>query len=893
MTSLFLNPYTMLAGAALISSPIIIHLLNRMRYRRIRWAAMEFLLKAQERNRRRRIIEQIILLALRIGLVLLIGLLLARFISDALAFVQPQNTQHVVVLDDTASMGDAWRDEGEMKRTYEIAGTAIVADIARGAALARTPQSLTIVRLSDPDAPDRIDRITAESIEDLRQRLADFRPTALHVSPLVGIRKARELFEQSPGSKRVLHVVSDFRHRDWAGSAAATIAAEIEPLTQPAGAAHTAVHLLDVADPTRSPTQNEVRAHDNVGLIDLQPVSRLAARYMPVEFTLTVGNFSPAGRRNVRVTVRVNGQRRDDASFTILDLKPGVNHATFTASFDQLGQNAISAAIEAEESGLAIDNVRYATIEVREKVPLLFILGDIANRGKADSDAFYLRALFVDAARGFEVIERSASELEQANLDQYPSIFLLNVPRLNDKALANLEAFVRAGGGLFIAVGDAVDAPFYNQRLYADGRGLLPCPLDDKPSPRLTDAQRLERLLDPAMPAKVFPRGDAHPILARLYRDDRNRESNTYLRFLSVDQHYPVPRARWNLPPGSVDEILTLPNMRSIEDYTESVQQLLNQIPVDAEKYAAFRSSLREHQRRIKTVLANGRYLHQLAGAIESLLNDPGEAGNPDRPDLREFWQQPALAELAERFSRLLESVRYGDPLMVARRFGRGPVVAYLTTAGSAWNDFPNGPARPYFVMLMLEVQRYLAGAGAEVNRLVGVPMELPVDPNRFGGKMRRFFMPEPSEGGDAKPANVQDLGEQSATLVDGAARFVFADNRRPGIYRFEMTAAADGNRVEQVTAAFNVDTLAEGDLRRASRDELLAAAPGAQLHTPGSGLAERLSERRSDLSESPWLYLILLLVLVAEQAMAVHLSYHATANPALAAVRAGARATS
>ena len=70
MYQLFLNPYTMVAGAALVSSPIIIHLINRLRYRRVKWAAMEFLLKSQKRNRRRLIIEQLILLLLRILLVL-------------------------------------------------------------------------------------------------------------------------------------------------------------------------------------------------------------------------------------------------------------------------------------------------------------------------------------------------------------------------------------------------------------------------------------------------------------------------------------------------------------------------------------------------------------------------------------------------------------------------------------------------------------------------------------------------------------------------------------------------------------------------------------------------------------------------------------------------------
>src|ERR1700730_14125817 len=108
MLELFLNPANMIIGGALISSPILIHLINRMRYKRVRWAAMEFLLKSQKKNRRRLIIEQLILLLLRILLVLLAGLLLARFLGAAGLF-KPQNTLHVVILDDRLSMGDHWK----------------------------------------------------------------------------------------------------------------------------------------------------------------------------------------------------------------------------------------------------------------------------------------------------------------------------------------------------------------------------------------------------------------------------------------------------------------------------------------------------------------------------------------------------------------------------------------------------------------------------------------------------------------------------------------------------------------------------------------------------------------------------------------------------------------
>src|SRR5690348_8764920 len=97
MFEFFLNPANMIVGGALISSPILIHLINRMRFKRVRWAAMEFLLKSQKRNRRRLIIEQLILLALRILLVLLAGILLARFLGFAFAgFFGPQSEERRV-----------------------------------------------------------------------------------------------------------------------------------------------------------------------------------------------------------------------------------------------------------------------------------------------------------------------------------------------------------------------------------------------------------------------------------------------------------------------------------------------------------------------------------------------------------------------------------------------------------------------------------------------------------------------------------------------------------------------------------------------------------------------------------------------------------------------------
>src|SRR6201996_5706512 len=101
MIEWFLNPGFLAAGAALISVPIIIHLINRLRFKRIRWAAMEFLLKAQKRNRRRLVIEQLLLLALRCFLVALVGLLVLRFVGVSFAEFGIKQAIHIVLVDDS------------------------------------------------------------------------------------------------------------------------------------------------------------------------------------------------------------------------------------------------------------------------------------------------------------------------------------------------------------------------------------------------------------------------------------------------------------------------------------------------------------------------------------------------------------------------------------------------------------------------------------------------------------------------------------------------------------------------------------------------------------------------------------------------------------------------
>src|SRR5260370_33505403 len=118
------------AGAA--SIPIIIHLLNGNRFRVVTWAAMRFLLAAQRKNTRRIRLEQLILLAVRVLMVVLLALAMASVYGWAngpgglwswlfpdtfvRAAAGSQRTHKILVLDGSFSMAHKNGDSDAFER---------------------------------------------------------------------------------------------------------------------------------------------------------------------------------------------------------------------------------------------------------------------------------------------------------------------------------------------------------------------------------------------------------------------------------------------------------------------------------------------------------------------------------------------------------------------------------------------------------------------------------------------------------------------------------------------------------------------------------------------------------------------------------------------------------
>src|SRR5208283_3138212 len=132
-------------GMWFVAAPVLIHLINMLRHRRVEWAAMEFLLASQKKHQTWVILKQLLLLLLRMAAIALVVLALAQpLLPDRWgSFLGAQPTHHIVLLDDSYSMSE---NLGALT-AFDQAKDAIKR-LGESAVRTREPQTFTLLRLS-------------------------------------------------------------------------------------------------------------------------------------------------------------------------------------------------------------------------------------------------------------------------------------------------------------------------------------------------------------------------------------------------------------------------------------------------------------------------------------------------------------------------------------------------------------------------------------------------------------------------------------------------------------------------------------------------------------------------------------------------------------------------
>lgn len=773
LTQFFLNPAFVLPGAALVSLPVLIHILSRLRYKRVRFAAMEFLLESEELNRRRIVLEQLLLLLLRILAVALIVLLIARLVLDPrrLLMLRGASVHHVVVLDDSLSMRDR---EGE-NSVFRDALTTLENLLAQGS---RQPGAsrVTILPMTDPKRPIVSDRVLDGSlVQELLPRIRNLSCTWRPASPVDSLIAARDILAADGGASPQVHVLTDFRSADW--NQRPEVAAALEGLKSISAT----VDLIRVAREPRP----------NIAIRQLTAETLAIAVGVPLRLTLSLQNFGSTQVTGLRGTILVDGVPLP-GKVLIPDLEAGAEaRVSHDVVFSAEGRHTVETRLD--DDPLREDNRRFLAVEVTERRSILIVDDD----GQQEDAGFVAAALSSDTSlTGLSSDVRTSQALTSVPLRNYDCVYLLNVRDLPADAVELLASYVRSGGGLAWFPGEQANTTWYSETLRDPSRPLFPVPLG-------TLHEVSNAATEPGQePQFVNPLFESHPV---------------FVVYNASDSPFPetVRISRW---------------LQVADEFTRA----------DAERNDGVRTLIR---------LSNG---------------------------------QPVAFEHA---------------------LGSGRILTFLTGAGRRWSNWPIAPAAPGYVVLHLLIHQHLQRTTDSVeSRELAEPLRLnwpvesytenvevylpeasgedeplaetfvrlravPIRPATGPGANSPSGSPETGNSGKVQPAAKTANGDQAEVLSVQVSQA-----ERPGVYRVRRFDA-EGTAVD-LSIALNVPTT-ESALALANPQQLAQQGDLSHVRVLDADSAEALGGSEAG-REIRWVLLgLLVAILIAEQLLALRLSYH------------------
>ncbi|MCA9104636.1 MAG: BatA domain-containing protein [Planctomycetales bacterium] len=500
LSNILMHPEMLLAGAAAISVPIIIHLLNRRRFKEVDWAAMDFLLDAEQKNRRRVRVEHLILLLLRCLTMLLIGAMIARpFLSSNFGamFFDTQQFERIVVLDDSLST----RALTGNRSAFELAREQLVSMVEE-LSVDDKDDRMTLLLASRPNEPVAAAKpITAESVTEWVDLINELRPTDLAIELGPALQEVdRYVGEPRQDVNRVVYVLSDMMERDWEATEESTEAALPHQILQGIAEKVAGCFVVDMG----------VGSSANLTVESIQPAEP-PIEGVPTRFDVRIRNHGGSEAKNVRVQLYVGeGLPLEDTidvlpafetreigfpvTFPVRDLgdeddwealdEQGNRLDLINADIEQ--SVSVRATVTPEDPTLDVieqDSTGYYAARVVRGVPVLIVDGDPdSSNDQYRSETLPLRWSLApggDTPSGFIVDTIAYTEFDTVPLSRYQIIYLCNVDQLSPTGLEELTQWVRLGGGLVIYPGDRTRGDRFNEQFFAEAAPLSPFGLID------------------------------------------------------------------------------------------------------------------------------------------------------------------------------------------------------------------------------------------------------------------------------------------------------------------------------------------------------------------------------------------------------------------------------
>jgi hypothetical protein len=466
-----------------LAIPVLIHLFNFRRYKKVYFSNVQFLKEVQEQQASRRNLKERLILASRLLALLFLVLAFARPFIPGKEGANVGKQQVVSIFVDNSYSMQTLNREGSLldeakQKAKQIAASYSIND--RFQLLTQDFEGKHQRLLNRGEFNDAVDRvkISAQSRE-LNQIIA----------------RQQSLLNMQANSPKQSYILSDFQKNIQGRS--------------PLADAGFPVNLVQLK---ANPLPN----------VAVDSVWMLNATHRPGEsekIVVRLRNYADKAAEKTPLKLIINGMQKAIGSFTV----NARSAQTDTLSFSGLQGGWQRAEIQLQDNPVTFDNKFYFTFNVNKQLPVLLINDGTANK--------YLSAVFaVDAF--FAPKQVPAGNVDYASLSTYPIIILSDIKAVSAGLAQALKTYVSKGGTLVVFPSADADPNSYKAFLQPIGAAY--------PQNLVTEATKVSaiNLQSPVFKSifEVSPQNPDLPLVKKYYALTSGSRQGEYLMRMQAGQ---------------------------------------------------------------------------------------------------------------------------------------------------------------------------------------------------------------------------------------------------------------------------------------------------------------------------------------------------------------------
>lgn len=421
---IFLNP-SVLFGLLAASIPVVIHLLNLRKLKKIEFSTLAFLKKLEKNKIRKIKLKQWLLLALRVLIILLIVLAFSRPALEGTAIggtTSSAKTTSVFIIDDSFSMSIVDEKGSSLNKAKETIKE-LINHLQEG-------DEATLITTTSRNEDDIAVNILKQVSTKAEQVKTSYVKGNIHNA----VVQAAKIIGESKNFNKEVYIFSDFQKSNLGDEK------QFSDLSSMLNDG-VKIYTFDYKSP-------EVL---NLSISNIKLNSGMFEKDIPLLFDVTIDNKSFKDTDDGVLSIFVENERTAQQSFTI---EKGTSKTlSIEVPIKKSGNISIQAKIE--DDAIKEDNSRFFSLFIPREIPVL-IMGD----KQEDLNYISLALAASNETGALKINEKLFSQVNSLNLNDYHSIIIAGS---GNPGNAKLKLYVENGGGLFLLPGSSSTLSSFNQ----------------------------------------------------------------------------------------------------------------------------------------------------------------------------------------------------------------------------------------------------------------------------------------------------------------------------------------------------------------------------------------------------------------------------------------------